>query len=101
MLQADLCGIEGRSREAENLYREVLKKQPDNVSTMSNLAVLLVLDGQRHAESTKWIDQATRTAGSLTNLLDSRAAVLIAQAKPKEALAEVNRMAKEGMSPGC
>lgn len=99
MVLADLRGIQGRSEEAQAIYREVLKKKPDNLEAMNNLALLLAFERAELKESLQLIEQAVRQAGPSANLLDSRAVVYLAVGKPQQALADLEEATADGMSP--
>jgi tetratricopeptide (TPR) repeat protein len=99
MVLADLRGIQGRSEEAQAIYREVLKKKPGNVEAMNNLALLLAFERAELKESLQLIEQAVRQAGPSANLLDSRAVVYLAVGKPQQALADLEEATADGMSP--
>lgn len=89
---ADYYSVHNRCEEAEAIYREILKKNPKDVMGLNNLAVLLALQKKNLKEAERFMDQAIDLTGPTANSLDSRALVLLACNKPKEALADIDRV---------
>ena len=99
MVLADLRAIQGQSTEAQTIYREVLKRSPDNIEAMNNLALLLALDRVDVKDAQRLIEEAVDRTGPSANLLDSRAMVYIALGKPQQALADLEEAIADGLSP--
>jgi tetratricopeptide (TPR) repeat protein len=96
---ADYYSIENRAAEAEAAYREVLKKAPNLVVAMNNLACLLALRGKELDEAQRLIDKAISLSGPTAGLLDSRALVLLARGRPAAALQDIELVLDESPSP--
>ncbi len=95
LVLADLRTAQARNEDAAAYYREVLKKDSNNVAAMNNLAVLLALQKKHLEESISLIDRAITLAGPLPTLLDSRATVYLALGKPQEALVDFDSAVRE------
>jgi tetratricopeptide (TPR) repeat protein len=81
---------QGRFRETESLYREIIRLDSANTTALNNLAWLLARQGgQAAAEGKRLIDQAIELAGPLPELLDTRAAVHLALGDTAAALADL------------
>lgn len=96
LYQAVLRERQERFADAERLYREVLAKQPGNIAAANNLAFLLGLQ-RRGEEASRLMKMAISTVGSVVELLDSRAAIALAQGNVDDAardIAEGLRQAK-------
>jgi len=87
---ADLRNIQKRYDDAEKLFREVLKREPDNYLAMNNLAVYLALRKIRVDEAIQLLDKAIEIAGPLPALCDSRATAYTAAGRWKEALEDLD-----------
>lgn len=74
-------------REAEALYREILKANDGDVIAINNLFMLLAVQEKRLDEAQQLAERAISLAGPAADLLDTRACVLIARGKPHEAIA--------------
>src|SRR5262249_12343444 len=77
----------GRSEEAENLCRRLLRSHPDNVDVLNNLAWILALrqPSQTH-EALELIDHALEIQGPVPTLVDTRAVVLIQAGQIEKAI---------------
>lgn len=94
LLMGDFYGLQGRVRECERLYTEVLKRDPRNVIALNNLAAVFALEKANLQEAEKLVRAAIDVAGPAANLLDTYGMVLLAQGKVQEA-AKVFREAIE------
>lgn len=65
--------------EAEQLYREALKRSDQHAGALNNLAILLALRGRGGKEPLMLIEKALAVAGPVPALFDSRATVYLAQ----------------------
>ena len=99
MPTAYCCSVQGRYKEAEGFYREVLAKDPNNATAMNDLAVLLSLQGKGLDEAIKLVDRAIEITGPLGAMLDSRAMVFIAMEQPDKALADIEAAVADEASP--
>ncbi len=87
LLLASLRERQERYAEAETIYLEVVKNQPENVVALNNLAFMLGLL-KRGDEALPLIKKALDLAGNrgpVGELLDSRAAILLAMGKHAQA----------------
>jgi tetratricopeptide (TPR) repeat protein len=97
---ADLFDLRGRYQEAEALYRQVLKEDPDNVMALNNLAWLLAYKRGKAAEGLRHINHAIEVLGPRAELLDTRAVVYLAQGEAAPAIADLERATADAPSPG-
>jgi tetratricopeptide (TPR) repeat protein len=69
---------QGRYAEAEALYRQCLQSDPDDVNALNDLAWMLALrDRARCPEALELVNRAIEQGGRRSNLVDTRAVVLI------------------------
>jgi len=73
-------------KEACDLLRQVVKKEPANVIALNNLAALLGEQSGSEPEALQYIDRAIQIVGEQPGLLDTKGTILIAQGKAKEAV---------------
>jgi len=99
MAQAELSTRQAQYAKAEDLYREVLKKNSGNAAALNNLAVLLALQGIKLEESLEHINHAIELAGPVAAMLDSRASVYIAMGQPEKALADMSDALADAETP--
>jgi tetratricopeptide (TPR) repeat protein len=99
MVLADLRIRQTRYDAANDLFREVIKKNSGNANAMNNLAVLLALQGINLDEAFKLINQAIDIAGPVGAMLDSRASVYIAMHQPDKALTDLVEAVKDAEVP--
>jgi tetratricopeptide (TPR) repeat protein len=92
MYLADVQDLRGRYAEAETLYREVLAKEPNNAVALNNLAWLLSQHTDRGEEALALISKAIQGYGRRSELLDTRATVLLKLGRTDEALAELREV---------
>ena len=91
MIMAEVLTRQDRYEQTEAIYREVLRKNGDDVVAMNNLAVFLALRGTHGDESLELINRAIEIAGPVSALLDSRAMVYLAMSRPRLALADLEK----------
>jgi len=96
---AELRVVQQQSDEAESIYREILRGQPDHVTALNNLASLLALQQKHTEEALVLADKAIEIAGPLAGLLDTRAAVYTALGQPEKAMLDANAAIAEGPTP--
>jgi Tfp pilus assembly protein PilF len=67
------------------MFNQLLVKEPDNVAVLNNLAWTL-LDSNKLAEATQYIERAIKLAPRNPDVLDTHGAVLLASGKVDAAL---------------
>jgi len=97
-VSATLLGKQQRFDEVEAAYREMLRKNGDDIVALNNLAVLLAAEGRQLDEAWRCVQKAIALAGPVPTLLDSRATVLLARGKPQEALLDLQQAIAESPS---
>ena len=81
---AEYLQLTGENAKAVAVYRDVIRREPDNVPALNNLAWTLSLDRRDEAkvrESLTHIQRAIDLAGPLDELLDTRARILFESGK--------------------
>ncbi len=99
MVLAELRESQEKFAEAEDLYREVLKKDDHNVAVLNNLACLLALSGRQLDEAKGLIDKAIATAGPQASPMDTRATIYLALGQADKALADMRMVVNEQPAP--
>ncbi len=89
LVSAELYASQHKFPAVEAAYREVLQSAPDHFLALNNLAMLLAVQGSSLTEAEEMINRAIRRNGPLPALLDTRAAVYLAQGKSPEASADL------------
>jgi tetratricopeptide (TPR) repeat protein len=93
---------EGKYKDAEDCYREVLKRNAGYATAMNNLAVMLTLKPRNDKElndALKLIDDAMKITGPMAQMLDTRACVYIAMGQAQKALADMKDVIADGKRP--
>jgi len=80
-----LRGLQDRTTEGIALLDQALAQEPENLLVMNNLAILLAEARHRHDEALRLIDRAISKMPNSTELLDSKAQILISLGRPAEA----------------
>jgi tetratricopeptide (TPR) repeat protein len=95
---ADLHDLKGDYGKAEDLYREVLRKNDKNVVAINNLAWLLALKegngenkGGNGDKALVLLKQATDLVGDTPELLDTRGAIYVTVGKSDEAIKDLEK----------
>lgn len=92
---AEVAASQDRQDEAEARYREVLKREPDNVLALNNLASLLIKAGKPGARALA--ERATKLAPRQAELLDTLA---LAHAQEKDLVKAIDLQAQAvGLAP--
>jgi tetratricopeptide (TPR) repeat protein len=99
LAMADLCARQSRNTDAENLYREVLRKNSDNTNAMTELAILLAQQGIKLEEALKLANQAVEIVGPVGMALDARARVYLARGDTEKALTDADAALADSESP--
>jgi tetratricopeptide (TPR) repeat protein len=91
--QAALLNLQGRFKDAEDLYEVCLKENPRDVLAMNNLAWLLATKGEKPEQALAHIERAIEIAGPLTSLLDTRGIVHLAMGNVEQAIQDLDEVA--------
>ncbi len=98
---ANLWDLQGKSAEAETLYREILTKNQDSTGALNNLAWLLALRREKLPEALSLINRAIEIGGPDPGLFDTRAAVYTAMGNAEAAIKDLEAsLAKAGSASG-
>ncbi len=82
---AQLLAFQSRHADAIAAQREILAKDPEDVSAINNLACYLALSGNDATEALELINAATSKVGPNATLLDSRGVILLELGRAQEA----------------
>jgi tetratricopeptide (TPR) repeat protein len=98
---ADLYDKRGKYEDAEAVYREILKKEPNNVVALNNLAWLMVQRSGAGAgeEALGYINRAVNGLGRRPDLLDTRALAHLALNQHEQAINDLKEATEEAPSP--
>jgi Tfp pilus assembly protein PilF len=96
---ANLYDKRGQYDKAAESYREVLKREPNNVVALNNLAWLLAHRSEEAREALEFIDRAVNGMGRRADLLDTRGLVHLALKDTKKAVADLKDATNEGATP--
>jgi tetratricopeptide (TPR) repeat protein len=94
-----LCDMRGQYDEAAVLYRKVLKKEPNNIVALNNLAWLLALRSGDTKEALNCITAAVNGMGRRADLLDTRGLVHLARKEPRKALEDLQEANSDAPTP--
>ncbi len=84
---AYLHDLAGDYRQAESVYREVLRREPRNIVALNNLAWVLSYQAGRGEEALQLADQAVKVVGGpLPELASTRAAALLSLHRGEDAI---------------
>jgi tetratricopeptide (TPR) repeat protein len=98
---AEYLQLTGENSAAVVVYREVLRREPDNVLALNNLAWTLSLDRKdpdKVRESLALIQHAIDLAGPLDELLDTRARILFESGQSEAGLRDMCEAVNEAPS---
>ena len=90
--------VQGDYAVAEALYRQVLMRDPQDVTTLNNLAFLLGLNSNKAAEGLRLINRAIDLAGKAPELLDTRAIIYHKLGAMENALEDLNAAIQDAES---
>ncbi len=93
---ADVQSLQERYAEAESLYRQVLHVDPQCLPALNNLAWLLGMQNRETDEALSLIERAIEAAGPATQLLDTRACILISQGRTRQASTDLKKSIADG-----
>lgn len=83
--------LQGRARDAENLYRLSIQQGRFKAGSLNNLAMLLALQKGRAGEARPLIDSAIELAGPQFGLLDTRGVVQLGLGQPSAAVRDLEQ----------
>ncbi len=93
---ADVQSLQERYAEAESTYRQVLHVDSQNLPALNNLAWLLGMQKREPNEALSLIERAIEIAGPVPQLLDTRACILLAQGRTRQATVDLRKSIAEG-----
>ncbi len=106
MQQAEFYEIIGNSEKSNGLYRQLLERDeltgPSRAIVLNNLAYLLATTETSTAameEALKYVDEATQILGPVSDILDSRAVVLIQAKRYADAIAALELAVTDNPTP--
>jgi tetratricopeptide (TPR) repeat protein len=91
LLEAEVRMLQGRPREAEAIYRQLLDRKdidPKQAAIVANNLAFQLADPETAAEARRLIDEAITRLGPHPDLLDTRGMVRLAQDETREAIAD-------------
>jgi len=83
--------LQGRSGDAEILYRAAIQRGLFKAASWNNLAMLLALQKGRGAEALSLVNSAIELAGPRFDLLDTRGVVYLALEQPRSAVKDLEQ----------
>ncbi len=96
IIQADLYDLQKKYDESAAVYRKLLARHDltglRRAVVLNNLSFLLALSGSNaatDADPLKWVDEAAQIMGPNSDILDTRAVVLTAEKKYKQAIQDL------------
>jgi tetratricopeptide (TPR) repeat protein len=102
-LLAEVSDLRGEFRQAIDYNLEALRRSPDNVVVLNNLAWLLAFQHGKNGkgdEALRLINRAIDLAGPLPALRDTRGTVLLESHKTRQAIPELQQAATLRPTPG-
>ena len=96
---AELRTLQKRYEDAEKLYKEVLKEDPENLIALNNMAVFYALRKTRLNDALAAVNKAIELAGSIGTLLDTRSSIYYAQKQYEKALDDINAALQDERTP--
>lgn len=96
---SDLCDKRGQYDRAADLYRQVLRREPNNVVALNNLAWLLAQRAGDAGTALEHINKAVAGMGRRADLLDTRGVVHLARKDAASAVADLKEASTESPTP--
>ncbi|HEG44560.1 MAG TPA: tetratricopeptide repeat protein [Phycisphaerales bacterium] len=94
LTRALILHIEGRTSEAEQLYRKVIEIKPDSVIAVNNLAWMMCEEQGKHLQALKLTEKALKNAPDYIDLLDTRGMIHYRMGKYKKAVDDFTKCVK-------
>jgi tetratricopeptide (TPR) repeat protein len=95
----ELLALQGNFAAAEPVYRDVLKADPKDLLALNNLAWILAARPEESAEALALVDQAIAIGGVSSEVLDTRARILISAGRYDAAIADLADAQGPGGTP--
>ena len=83
---ANVRAVQHRNEEAKQLYRQVLRRNPQNVVALNNLATLTAEIPGQSQQALRYIEQAIELSGKQPALLDTKGMILVKEGRAEEAV---------------
>lgn len=100
LCRGSLQEVRGRYQDAENIYRQVLARDPRNAVALNNLAWILALRDGKGDEALLGVNRAIEVLGPIPELLDTRAVAALAAGRTKQALTDLqDALARPNLEP--
>ncbi len=103
ILAADLKDLQEEFKEVAKIYRTLLPNKAltdiQRATVLNNLAYLMALDEHNGDEALPLIEEAIQIAGPVSELLDTRGAVRLAQGYTRSAIRDFRRAISASSSP--
>jgi cellulose synthase operon protein C len=96
---AELQTIRHDHAAAQQIYREILKIEPDNVHALNNLAWMLSARPDSASEALKYVNRAIELMGPNGELLDTRARIFIATEDYQRAIDDLRQALNQAPTP--
>jgi cellulose synthase operon protein C len=96
---SDLHDKRGQYDKAADAYREVLRREPNNIVALNNLAWLLAHRTGEAREALDHINKAVSGMGRRPDLLDTRGVIYLALRDTAKALADLKEASSEEPTP--
>jgi tetratricopeptide (TPR) repeat protein len=96
---ADVLDLEKQFDEAQSLYEEVLKREPNNAMALNNLAWLRAQHSHKGTEALEIINKAIQIGGPRAELLDTRAVIYLTLERPGPAIADLQEAIADAPTP--
>lgn len=94
LLEAELCGLQGRPHDVETIYRQLLERpdlSPMQKAIVSNNLAFHLAAPATATEARALIDSAIGTLGPHPDLLDTRAMIHLAAGEDKQAVSDLEQ----------
>lgn len=96
---AELRSLSEEYSEAERLYRDILREDSRHVAALNGLAWQLAMQGRLLDEAMTFVERAISEAGPISQLLDTRGCVKLAQSRLRAAIVDFQAAVESSESP--